>query len=279
MAAEPPADSDHPLVVEGFQGVLWAQTSVERAALFRQGYRAATDRLDDALADPSWHALPQHEIGDGKPPAVILDIDETVLDNAPFHGTMLAAGRSFDPHVFVDWVSAARAKAFPGALEFVNAAMERGVTVFFVTNRKAELEQATRQNLIAEGFELDADAGSGSSSGSGTDTLLMRGERPEWTWDKTTRRELIARAYRVIMIVGDDFNDFMGQDSAAGLHPSVSERRAFEKRYADYWGQRWFMMPNPVYGSWLGAVYGYQWGLTEERKREIRWQLLETFEP
>lgn len=269
LAAEAPADSNGPLVLEAFQAVLWAQTSAERTALFRQVYQGATAMLDTALADPDWVALPDQPVVAGKPPAVILDVDETVLDNAPFHGSMLAVGRSFDPDIFVDWVSAAKADALPGALAFVKAATARGVTVFYVTNRSAELEPATRANLLARGFPLET----------AVDTLLMRDERPDWTWDKRSRRQLIASGYRIVLLIGDDFNDFRSNAAADDSRLSIAQRRALEEQYADYWGQRWFMLPNPVYGSWLSALYDYQWGLPESRKRAIRWQLLETFEP
>ena len=115
------------------------------------------------------------------------------------------------------------------------------MTVFYVTNRDARLEEATRANLEKLGFPVADEP----------DVLLMRGERPPWGSDKTSRRAHIARSFRVLLLVGDDLNDFVAAEPA-----SVAERRALVERHREKWGTRWIVLPNPMYGSWERALVG-----------------------
>ena len=269
VAAEVDADAAsfprQSLVMQGLQGTLWVQTSVEHAALCQQAFAAAASRLDAALADPAWSAaLEQGQDPARLPPAIIVDIDETVLDNSPFQGALLNEGRVFDPALFDVWVAAARAKPVPGALAFLKAAQQRGVAIFYVTNRNAMQEAATRDNLAREGFPLTDKI----------DTLLMRKEYPGWGWDKTSRRALIARGHRVLMLFGDDFNDFVGDSRT-----TLQRRRQLSAEHSDWWGERWFMLPNPSYGSWLGAINDYEWGIGDADKQRMRERLLKVFKP
>lgn len=232
---------------------LWQQTSAEYRAAVIQAYDEAGEVLPIALADSGWTAAVEQEGGDFStlPPAVVLDIDETVLDNSPQQARTILAGGSFDPEAWGAWVNEARAPAVPGAREFLALADSLGVAVFYVTNRDQPLEEATRRNLQAAGLPLDPDV----------DTVLARGEREGWGSDKMSRREAIAERYRIVLLVGDDFNDFV----SARLPREERDRLA--ERYRDRWGDRWILLPNPVYGSWEGALYEEADDSPEERAR------------
>ena len=104
------------------------------------------------------------------------------------------------------------------------------------------------------------------------DTVLTRGEQEGWTSDKTTRREAIAERYRLILLVGDDFNDFI----SARL--PRAERDRLVERYQDRWGERWIVLPNPTYGSWESALYG-EGELTAEDRARLRLEALEDLRP
>jgi len=172
---------------------------------------------------------------------VILDIDETVLDNSPGQARQVLANTGFVSKDWTAWVGEARAKAIPGAVEFCRDAASRGVTVFFVTNRDAEEEDATRRNLERWGLPLDARL----------DTVLTRGEKPEWnSSDKSSRREAVAATHRIALLVGDDLGDFLG-----GARTVVAERRKLTAPHAGRWGRDWIVLPNPGYGSWEDALY------------------------
>ncbi len=230
---------------------LWQQTSAEYRAAAWQAYDEAREILPIALADSGWTAAVEQEGGDysGLPPAIVLDIDETVLDNSPQQARTILAGGSFDPEAWGAWVNEARAPAVPGAREFLAFADSLGVAVFYITNRDQPLEEATRRNLQAEGLPLDPEV----------DTVLSRGEREGWGSDKTSRRAAIAERYRIVLLVGDDFNDFV-----SARFPR-EERARLVEQYGDRWGDRWIMLPNPVYGSWEGALYEEADDTPEER--------------
>ena len=225
---------------DGLDGVVWFQTAEEARQLQRQAFLAARRALDQALEDPSWSALGQGAEAGALPVAVIADVDETLLDNSPFEGWMLRSGRRFSPADWTSWVDAAEARPLAGAVEFARYAAERGVTLFYVTNRDAEHETATLENLRREGFPLRDDL----------DVLLLRGERPEWTSDKQGRRDLVAAGFRVVLLLGDDLNDFL-----TGVYDATPERRAeLAAAAADRFGTSWFVLPNPHYGSWKRAL-------------------------
>lgn len=241
---------------ETFRATLWAQTAAEYPALALQAYRGAEVALERALADTTWTAAPVEQLrGFGRlPPAVILDIDETVLDNAPYQARRIEVGGEFTPESWSEWVLEATAEPIPGAVEFTRRAEALGVAVFYISNRDAELEAATRRNLAAAGFPL------GDAS---EDRILSRGERPEWGSDKTTRRAHVAARYRILLSVGDDLNDFVPARISRG------EREEIVQRYRDWWGERFIVLPNPIYGSWESAILNWRTDLTPEERRAI----------
>ena len=251
------AAHDYALTRHGVNSALWLQTSAEDQALSLQVYTAARLTLPEALADTGWTAIapPDRKSPTTLPLAVIMDVDETVLSNARFQGELIQRSTTFNRELFNDWVHTTKIPPVPGALEFVKAAVDLGISVFFVTNRDVSLEPVTRKNLQRLGFPLDSDA----------DYLLMRNERPDWTRDKESRRAFIARNYRVIMIFGDDLNDFTS--AAMG---SLSDRQAAVAAYPAFWGQRWFILPNPAYGSWEHALYGFRKDLVSGEKLRLR---------
>jgi acid phosphatase len=222
---------------EDLHAVLWMQTAAEYRALATAIYARAVPVLDRALQDPVWTAaLEQTGAFGSLPPAVIIDLDETVLDNTAFQGQLVRDRQSYTESAWADWVRTRGARAVPGAQAFIRAAEERGVRVFFVSNRAAGEEESTIANLRALGVETAGDR------------LLSPGEQG-WTTDKSLRRAFVAEHHRVLMLVGDDLGDFVG---VARLSPG--DRAALVDRYADRWLERWVLLPNPSYGSWLRAL-------------------------
>jgi 5'-nucleotidase (lipoprotein e(P4) family) len=253
--------AEHPTLYS----TLWIQTAAEYRATAWQAYEAAREAMLRALADTTWTAAVEQE-GEpfgALPLAVIVDVDETVLDNAAFQARVILAGGTFDPEAWAAWVDEAQAPPVPGAPEFLRLADSIGVTPFYVTNRDAPLEAATRRNLEAAGLPVDPRV----------DTVLSRGEREEWTSDKSSRREWVAERYRIVLLVGDDFNDFV----PARL--PLSERDRLVERYRDRWGEEWIILPNPNYGSWEGALYGEGEELTDDDRARLRLEALEDLRP
>jgi 5'-nucleotidase (lipoprotein e(P4) family) len=236
---------------------LWQQTSVEYRALTKQAYTNARLLLDAALADPKWTAALEQEGDYSKlPPAIILDIDETVIDTSAYQASLMAAGVPHTEERFEAFVAAARSPGLDGAKEFLDYAVSKGVKVFYLTNRRAPAEQITRNNLAFAGLPVDPNV----------DTVILRGERPEWDpGDKAPRRRSIAENYRVLLVFGDDFNDFV---TAYGK--TVDERAAIYQQYRDYFGMKWIILPNANYGTWDRALVLGHSNLTPEEELRIR---------
>ena len=235
---------------DSLNATAWFQTSVERDLVFREIYRAAGEKLATALADKSWDALPRGDRDNDPralPPAIIVDVDETVLDNSPNQVRQIRKGGEFNDVDWDAWVQQRAAKPLPGALEFLSAAARQGVTVFYISNRSAAQSAATVDNLRQVGFPI---AGAGQFLGKGTpvEGCTAKGS------DKGCRRRSVGRSYRVLMQFGDQVGDFV--DIAANTGDG---RRAAIAPYADWVGERWWTLPNPVYGSWEPALFGNDW--------------------
>ncbi len=197
---------------DGLKATYWMQASAEYLAIVDLTYDLARIRLDEALADPSWTAMDQ-QVGDyaKKPPAVILDVDETVLDNTAYQVWLAVTGETFSTASWQAFVKAEESPALKPALEFTQYAASKGVEVFYVTNRNVKVKQATRANLISEGFPVSDDV----------DTVLTKAEREEWTSKKETRWAHIAEDYRVLLLIGDNLGDV-----AEGIYDSPEARLA-----------------------------------------------------
>lgn len=223
---------------ENLNAVLWMQTAAEYKASAIQAYRLAQLQLDAALADPSWTAAVEQTEVSG-PPAVVLDLDETVLDNSAFEARLAADGAPYTEDAWNRWAEERKAGAVPGALEFLRYAVSRGVTPFYVTNRDHRVEGATRDVLARLGVPVSADR----------DVVLARHENGWDASDKSSRRQAIAATHRILLLVGDNFEDFV-----SGTRTSVADRDRLLQQYDAFWGRKWIVLPNPTYGSWETAI-------------------------
>jgi 5'-nucleotidase (lipoprotein e(P4) family) len=222
--------------------ILWQTTSAEYQILAQSIYASAAAHLERALADRRWTALSsQVENSQTLPPAVIMDIDETVLDTGRFQSHLVKTGARFSTPLWRDWLNQNHPSAVPGALEFISLAQSRGVSVFFVTNRDHATEPVTRIQLASVGIALPANL----------DTVLSANERPDWGVDKNSRRQFIGQSYRVLMVFGDDLGDFVSE------YRTAPHARVLEAKKHNSWGTKWFMLPNPMYGSWETSLYNF----------------------
>ncbi len=242
-------------VHDSLMAVAWVQTSAEYRATSLQAYQAAAAQLERALADRSWTAAVE-QTGDfsGLPPAIIVDVDETVLDNSAYQARLVASGGEFEPATWNAWVDERKATAIPGAVEFLGAAAKRGVRVFYVSNRDAAQAEATRDNLARLGFPDSDDL----------ETLYFRDAAKGWK-DKSPRRAEVAKTHRVIFVFGDNLFDFEEKDKA-----TLGERDAIVDQRGAWWGSRWFILANPMYGSWDDALFQYDRAKTAAEKQQLR---------
>ena len=233
--------------------------------LYEQAYRAATDRLAAALHDKHWDALPKSDRTNDYAklkPAVVLDVDETVLDNSPYQARLIRDDRSYDDATWAVWVHERAARALPGALAFTKAAAAKGIRVIYLSNRVQALNADTLANLRTLGFPV-ADDGAVLPLGMAVPGCEQHGS------DKSCRRRLVGRRYRVLMQFGDQLGDFV-QPSANTLEA----RAAAVAPYAGWIGERWFVLPNPTYGSWESALFGNDWKLPAGERRRLKIQAL-----
>jgi 5'-nucleotidase (lipoprotein e(P4) family) len=153
-----PASADDMTVPQNdlLNATLWVSNSIEYKANTLSMFQLARIRLDEALADKSWTATGQTGDYQSLPPAIIADADETLIDNGLYEAWLVVAGKSYSGKTYDEWTKAMAAKAVPGAVEFAKYADAKGVKVFYVTNRDASQEDATRKNMEALGFRWAA---------------------------------------------------------------------------------------------------------------------------
>jgi 5'-nucleotidase (lipoprotein e(P4) family) len=242
-----PGDTEY---LEG--AVLWQQTSGERRALSYQTFALARMLLDRDLRMNRRNRMQT---------AVIVDLDETIIDNTRNEARIVKEGVPFTPDSFTAWVNRAECNAVPGAVEFLNYANSRGVRVFYVSNRKQIEREGTARNLKKLGFPNVND-----------ETLLLRPESGEMS--KEPRRVAIGARYHVVLLMGDDLNDF-----AAVFENSktVDSRIESVERNKAQFGTHFIMLPNPMYGGWETAIYGSDSKLSEAEKAEKRKSQLKAY--
>ena len=257
LALSPAALAQDVPANDNLHAVLWMQRSVEYKANTMALFELAKIRLDQALKDKSWTAAPAEQTGEYKnlSPAIVVDVDETVLDNSNYQAWMVMNNETFSPKTWTQFVKSETSTAIPGAIEFVKYADAKGVRVFYVTNRTKVEEEPTRENMRKLGFPMTANM----------DTILTAKEQPDWGSAKGTRRAAIAKHYRILLVVGDNFGDFT--DAYKG---SVEERQKVFEEHAARWGRDWLMLPNPSYGSFESAPFGGNYKLPLEEQRAAK---------
>ena len=247
-AIQPAAAAPPTIGRETINATLWMQRAAEYRIATEQVYRLATERLATSIAAPGTAAVEQQGMDPARlaalPTAVVVDLDETILDNAFYQARRALAGGEFDEPSWDAWMAEGAATAVPGAIEFLQAASRAGHRIFYVTNRacprgtapgaSCAAREATLRNLAALGAPGTADPGN----------LLQRGDRPEWTSSKVSRRAYIAQTHRIVALAGDDLHDFIDR-------AEYTRRR---DELAPLFGARWFLLPNAMYGSWERAI-------------------------
>lgn len=247
---------------ENLNAVLWMQVSAEYQIITKSAFKHAARTLSEAMVDPFWTALPEltGTPYDTLPPAIIVDIDETLLDNSRALAQDVVDRASYDTTdtKWREWVNLKSAPAVPGAMAFLNWVHTTypHITIYYITNRETPLKAATLENLKQLDFPISAH----------TDVLLTKDVGSES--DKTKRRALVASKQRVLMLIGDDLNDFIPAKT------SLETRITNAQKYAHFWGERWVMLPNPSYGSWERAL---PMGKDDDETLKKRFELLKTF--
>jgi 5'-nucleotidase (lipoprotein e(P4) family) len=247
-AAHPQAKTVSPISSQQLMSDLWFQTSGEAKALYYQGYNIGTMRLDQALAK-----------GTKQKPAVILDLDETVLDNSPYQAFTVKANKEY-PYKWDEWIARAEAKALPGAIDFLKHADKKGVDIYYISNRKESQKEATIKNLQRIG----------APQATSEHVLLKQpGEK-----GKEKRRQQVAKNHEILLFFGDNLADFSGFEGK-----SLVERNQTVEKMKSQFGDKLIIFPNPMYGDWEGAIYDFDYNKSNDEKNQLRRQHLNDFQP
>ncbi|MDD3266234.1 MAG: HAD family acid phosphatase [Burkholderiales bacterium] len=222
---------------QSYNAVKWYRDSAERTALYRQTY---TIGLEKVSAMVQKNKLQNNKWG------VILDIDETVLDNSLYEKDHVDNCSNYNPKTMYPFMEKKVSIATPGSVKFTCSVQKMGGKVVLVTNRDGtfddKIQQATIDNLKSEGLCFD-------------NVVFANGDKDH---NKTPRFEAVAAGnytgivaqknnlpgFKVIAYFGDNIQDFPNskQSDISQLSP--------DDKYFDKLGQEYFSIPNPTYGSW-----------------------------
>lgn len=223
------SDSKHNMEQENLTlATIWYQNSPEVKALYYQGFNIAKERV-----------LEFKQTESVKPKAVVVDIDETMVDNSSFQGKMIKTGKPFTPEMWSEWVSLEKAEALPGAVEFSQFCKAEGVEVIYLSNRTLDELDATMRNMQKLGFAFI-----------NPENFYLKDE----TSKKENRREQVAEKFEIILLLGDNLNDFAevfeNRTNNWGVSVVDEQREQF--------GRRFIAFPNPMYGDWEKNIYNYE---------------------
>lgn len=232
---------------------LYMQKAAEYRALCYQAFNLAKMKLDADFEKNNLKKLPKAERKRAR--TVVVDIDETMLDNSPAQAAAIKLNKPFNLPDWYAWGEMKKAKAIPGAVDFANYAKSKNVKIYYISNRDEVQKQATIDNLKAVGFpDISAE------------NVLLRTTES----GKEPRREIAAKNHRIVMLIGDNLNDF----ATVFEKKSIADRFAETDKAKEIWGTKFIVLPNAMYGDWESAIYEYQ-RLTDAQKKEKRASALE----
>jgi 5'-nucleotidase (lipoprotein e(P4) family) len=224
-----------------YDALTWVQNSAEYSMLAEQTFRMALSQLQVGIKDKTWSA-DEVQVAEGgfedKPPAVILDCDETLLDNSAYNARNVLEKKPYSTASWNAWCQDGKADAVPGAVDFVKRADALGAKIFYITNRRDVVKAATIRNLRELGFPADET------------TVLTKNDDLGRGDDKISRRAMVAKDHRIVLLIGDSMSDLCsGMDVT-----NTQQRNKIATEKSRLLGKRWIMLPNPVYGGWQRAL-------------------------
>lgn len=237
------------LASEETMALLWMRTAAEYRALCYQAYNTALSHIDTAI---------RNKKPNQRPLAIILDCDETVVSNNNALSQSAANHNGqFSAHWWHDYIGKGSSQALPGASQFLNDVHNKGVAIFYVTNRYApDNTEATLKNLRHLGFpDVNKEQ-----------VLLMT-----TTGNKQPRFDAVAKNYDIILYMGDNYGDFPLPKAT-----SINSRATVIDKIQTDWGTKYIIFPNPVYGSWVSAISQKYLTLTPQERDFVNKKLLTT---
>ncbi|WP_088072867.1 5'-nucleotidase, lipoprotein e(P4) family [Gottfriedia luciferensis] len=231
----------------------WFQTSAENKALQIQIYNQATKELAETMKKRKENEKLVNK--PSKPAAVVLDIDETILDNSPDTAWSIKNNTSY-PQGWDKWIRMAKAELIPGAKDFLLAAKKMNVDIFYITNRSEKTRNDTIRNMKLHHLpNVDSNH------------LFFKTD----TGQKGPRQDEIAKTHDIVMLVGDNTNDL----SDIFYRADLKTRKENVDKIAKELGVKYIQLPNPMYGDWEDAIYQYKMRKTDDEKAMDRYNSLQ----
>jgi len=230
---------------------LWIQSSSEYKAHSLQTYNVAGKNIDSALNDSRWTAALE-QVGDfsSLPVAVVMDIDETVLSNSKYQARLVIDGAEWSADTWDEWIALKIASDVPGAVDFIKFLKEKNIEVIYITNRECKPRKGGISRCPQEQDTIE-NLGKVGINNVRPENILLKNEQPGWSSEKKSRRQFIAAKHRVIMLFGDDIGDFL-PNVKNDITPTHRGELVLQNK--DNWGLKWYMLSNPIYGSWLNVL-------------------------
>lgn len=209
--------------------ILWQQTAAEYRALCYQAFNIATMRIDDVIKrEPGKNNL-----------AIITDLDETVLNSSNVTAQMIKTGKDVNSQEWLQWIKTVDPPVVPGAVEFLQYAASKKINVFYISNREVSGLQFTLSILQKLGLP-NAD----------TSHMLFLSK----DFSKEPRRQVVMKNYDVVLLLGDNLNDFM----RVFEEKPIAERLKETDHVKEEWGRKFIVLPNATYGEWENALFDYK---------------------
>jgi 5'-nucleotidase (lipoprotein e(P4) family) len=220
---------------------LWQQTSAEYRALCYQAFNTAKWQLETELKtkekNGQW--------------AIVTDLDETILDNSYAEAKLIKEHKEYNSGDWKKWIAQSGATEVPGASQFLQWANQQGVSIFYISNRDTSEINATLINL--QKLKLpNADK---------AHMLFVSN-----TSSKEARRQIVMEKYKVVMLLGDNLNDF----TQLFEKKNIADRKVETDKVREEWGKKFIVLPNSTYGEWENAVYDYDRKLSPQQKEVKR---------
>lgn len=226
-----------PIPEQNIQAVLWQQQSGEFKALCYQAFELAKIRLEQ-ITDT---------LSSSKPPAIIADVDETLLDNSPYNAYLIKNNLNYTPETWEYWVNLEKAEPIPGAVDFLKFADANGINIFYVSNRSEKDVEKTIRNFEKYDFPQLS-----------YDRFFFK----TTTSNKEKRRQTINENYNVVLLLGDNLDDF----AEVFENQSPKNRKFLADSLKSKFGNNYIVFPNPIYGSWESAIYNYDFSKTDSAR-------------
>jgi len=206
---------------------MWYRDSAERNAIYREVYLLAEQIIKQKVAAQN---LKPKQWG------IVLDIDETALDNSEWNYQHDIQGKQ---QSWNNFATRSQSIPTPGVKKFINAIHQMGGYINFISNRPATLQAATEKDLKEQGIYFDQVLLDATNQGTS-----FVDKNPRFTAVINGQSPSKLPAQKILAWFGDNIQDFPGL-----YQKQMIKQNANGNAYNDF-GVNFFILPNPMYGSW-----------------------------